>query len=69
MEKSIRQADVKAVLAKLQSDLEVLAARLPQDAQTALKNAKDVKYIRDRQRIPSLAFNNMLLGSLELVVN
>ncbi|CAK9009367.1 Uncharacterized protein SCF082_LOCUS10261 [Durusdinium trenchii] len=49
VEKSIRQADVKAVLAKLQSDLEVLAARLPQDAQTALKNAKDVKYIRDRK--------------------
>lgn len=57
LEKDLRQADLKAVLAKVESDFKVLKEHLlPGDNRVALKNARDLKYLRDRQRNPSHVF-------------
>ena len=49
LERNLRQADFQAVLAKLESDIKVLESFKPNSHEEALKHAKDMKYLRDRQ--------------------
>lgn len=48
----LRKSDFKYVLAKLESDLNVLKDRSPTANAQAIKTAKDLKYVHDRHRIP-----------------
>lgn len=47
---SLREADFRQVIAKLESDLRTLENRKPNSTTEAIKTAKDMKYLRDRQK-------------------
>ena len=55
---SLREADFRQVITKLESDLRTLEDRKPNSEMEAIKNAKDMKYLRDRQK--NLLFINFL---------
>ena len=45
----VRVATLTSVMAKLEADLDALASRQPNSSSEAIKHAKDLKYVRDRQ--------------------
>lgn len=47
----LRLADCSSVMAKLEADLQILKDREGDQTAQAIKNAKDMKYLRDRQKI------------------
>ena len=49
-EEEQREADLKSLKCKLDSDFKVLADLKPSDDDRALSVSKDMKYLRDRQR-------------------
>lgn len=50
-EKNLREADCKSALLKIEADMAMLKGYFPDETEAALKNAKDLKYLRDRQQI------------------
>lgn len=50
IDQELRQADLKAVLAKLEHEMRLLEERMPSEAAEALKHAKDMKYLSWRQQ-------------------
>lgn len=50
IEQELRQADLKAVLAKLEQDMCMLEERMPSEEAEALKHAKDMRYLSWRQQ-------------------
>ena len=50
IEQDLRQADLKAVLAKLEHDMCLLEERMPSEEAEALKHAKDMRYLSWRQQ-------------------
>ena len=50
IERNLREADLKAVLAKLDKDLGVLSERAASSHSEAMKHAQDLKYLRGRQK-------------------
>lgn len=46
----LREANFNSVMAKIDADLATLQARKDNSAAEAIKHAKDLKYVRDRQR-------------------
>ena len=47
--RKVRQADCEAVLAKIDVDLAALQASIPNDRQSSMESAKDLKYLKQRQ--------------------
>jgi hypothetical protein len=47
----LRLADCSSVMAKLEADLQILKDREGDKTAQSIKNAKDMKYLRDRQKI------------------
>lgn len=47
---SLREADFRQVITKVDSDLRTLENRKPNSTSEAIKTAKDMKYLRDRQK-------------------
>ena len=50
LEKTLREADFEKVTLKLKSDLDALKAWKQENAVESLRNAKDMEYLRDRQK-------------------
>lgn len=50
LEQTLRQADFEKIALKLKSDVDTLKAWKKDNATEALRNAKDMKYLRDRQK-------------------
>ena len=65
LEQNTRKSDLQAILAKVENDLKILMDRKDREGPggAALKTAKDLKYVRDRQDNLGLAKFNMPLRS------
>ena len=50
LERNAREADFKSIMAKIESDMEILENRFSDKGESALAHARDLKYIRDRQK-------------------
>lgn len=48
LERQYRQADLKLLMERLENDLRALESWKPTTVDAALKNAKDMKYLRER---------------------
>ena len=51
MARSVREATLHQIRVQLQNDLSQLRARTPDKMAAAIATARDVKYIRDRQKL------------------
>ena len=59
----LREANFNSVMAKLDADLATLRTRKDNSCEEAIKHAKDLKYVRDRQR--PLGFLQVSFSCLE----
>ena len=54
--KNARQADLQQLLARIENDLSALRARRSSEDSPAMATAKDLKYVRERQRTLAPSF-------------